>query len=207
MQPLEVSRRLERVARRWREYQRLLAMGRLDAPEPFEAERPVLGRSAFLALSELPASDPLRRPLLRWCHRLAEQRIDRRAVLRVVELARVRRHELREPEEGAFTWAELRRRWLRLGPDAAGWRRALERCSPELSEAVGNLWERRREISRRLGLAHPDDLEAPAPELPRRALEWLERTDDAAFPAAEGIFAEVVTAPAPAPAPPASDPI
>jgi hypothetical protein len=164
--PIEIDRQLARAWRAWLAWKlgdRAEAGG--EEAHPLAAYRSVAGQSLFRRIGELPESDPLRTPLRRWVYRLAEQRIDQPALL---ALERERRAEHRHPDVPGRTpvsFASLLERALADGPRREAWTRLLVEHAAPISARAVELWQRRREVARRMGLAHPREIEAPLPDV------------------------------------------
>ncbi|HEU4577978.1 MAG TPA: hypothetical protein VFS67_06975 [Polyangiaceae bacterium] len=168
--PIEIDRALARAAGQWAGWrQRLRAEpGREDDDDDVLAQfRPVTGSSLFRELGELPEHDPLREPLQRWVYRLAEQRIDADTLTRL-ERERRRKREIAEaPGRAAVSIARLLAGCLEDGPRSEHWLRLFIEHAPPVSAISIELWQRRREIARRMGLSSPAQIESalqlPAP--------------------------------------------
>lgn len=129
--------------------------------QPLAAYRSVTGLALFRRLGEMPEHDPLRTPLRRWVYRLAEQRIDQDSLN---ELALERHREHRHPDapgRAPVSFATSLSRTLGDPPRRALWTRLLVEHSPGVSERAVELWQRRREIARRMGLGDPAEIESP----------------------------------------------
>jgi hypothetical protein len=134
------------------------------ADDPLVMHRSVTGLSLFRRIGELPESDPLRTPLRRWVYRLAEQRIDQPAL---AALAQERRREHRHPDAPGRVPVSFEGMLLRALGDAPRrepWTRLLLEHAPPVSALAVDLWQRRREVARRMGLALPGEIEAPLPD-------------------------------------------
>jgi hypothetical protein len=178
LDPLRLDRELARAAEavhRWR--RRLRSGGGLD-DDPFYGVRLVTGRRAFEAVRGLPDYDPLRPALLAWIYRLAEQRIDAGAILGVTVAAQHTAHLVTEPERVKLPLSALLGCALSEPGRRAAWLGSYERVAAPLGEAVSLLWERRQEIAARLGVASPDVIESPSPDVAFAASAWLDRTAD-----------------------------
>ncbi len=155
LEPLALSRALRDAARAAREWRRGLRDGASLGRDPFAAHRPLLGQSSYQRVEGLPAGDPLRPYLLRWVHRLADDRINAGVEAELARLWAVERHPLDAPRRGEFTRRELLRAALtaRRDEERDAWLEALfERAGP-LRETQVRLFERRAEVARRLGLS------------------------------------------------------
>jgi hypothetical protein len=116
-------------------------------------------------------------------YRLTEQRIDRAALVRTAYERYVAEHVVSEPSRVKASLANVLGRALAEPARRAAWLASFVKASDALGDAVATLWERRAEIASRMGLAGPDEIEAPAPDLAEVASRWLDRTAD--------LFAEV----------------
>ncbi len=176
--PLSLDRQLARLADRWRSWRRRLARGLGLADNPFELDETLAGRTTFLAVGDLPDADPLKTPLCRWVYRLAEQRIDREALVAVEAARRLELHAIEEPEEGRYPLSILLAR--ALSEPQRGWLDAYVENSKSLAGRFALLWERRAEIARRMGLDSPDAIELPAQTTYEPAAHWLAASADMA---------------------------
>lgn len=162
--PIEVDRQLARAHASW------LAVELRSAPaetpggeQPLAAYRSVTGLTLFRRVGELPESDALRQPLRRWVYRLAEQRINQGALN---ALAQERQREHRHPDVPGrvpVSFAGALTRALGDAPRRELWARLLVLHAPEISARAVDLWQRRRELARRMGLGSPSDIESPLP--------------------------------------------
>lgn len=164
--PIEVDRVLRRAHRSWLAWKlRDRSLDTEDSDDhPLAAYRSVAGLTLFRRVSEMPASDPLREPLRRWVYRLAEQRINQDAANAVVR-ERARRHRPGDaPGRQPVSFAQMLRSALGDPPRRPLWSKlVLEHAAPISARHV-ELWQRRREIARRMGLGHPGEIEAPLPD-------------------------------------------
>ncbi len=180
--PFRLSRELGVLVRRKRAFDRDLSRGRptLD----IFAGRDWPGKTLFEEVSALDDADPLRLPLQRWTFHLVDERVQLGFRAREGWLHHQERHGIREPRDGEFSLAELSALALRThGPERAGFLQARTRQGRALGAHRVELWARRAEVSRRLGVEHPDVFFAPLHEraaLARLASDFLERTRDAA---------------------------
>ena len=177
--PLELDRELRRTAARWHRWARSLRRGDGLEHDPFASTR-VAGLTAFQAVGELDASDPLRQPLRRWIYRLAEQRINRVALVAVAYERRVATHSITKPEDIRATVGELVVRALSDASRRDAWLVAAGAACTALSTRAAHLWGRRQELARRMGLDSPDSIELPEPEVTALAERWLDESSDAA---------------------------
>jgi hypothetical protein len=84
-----------------------------------------------------------------------------------------------EPERARRSLSDVLDRALAEPARREAWLSAFVRTTAPLGAATATLWERRREVASRLGLADPDALIAPGPDVPAAAERWLARTDSA----------------------------
>jgi hypothetical protein len=175
--PLEVDRMLRRAHRAWLAAKlRRHVPGEDGAEHPLALHRSVTGLPLFRHLGELPESDPLRTPLRRWVYRLAEQRIDQPA-LAALTLERQREHRHPDaPGRVPVSFAGMLTRALGDAPRREPWTRLLLEHAPPVSERCVDLWQRRREIARRMGLAQPGEIEAPLPDAASLAAQLASTT-------------------------------
>lgn len=174
--PVEWDRRLGRAQAAWLAFRDRLSDGVLLTDHPLAAFHQVTGRTLFSRLGELPESDPLRQPLRRWVYRLAEQRINHAAL---VEQAAAwnEPHELRDsPTAGRASLREMLAGCLGDPARAEPWAVLLGQRCGRVSRAAVMLWQRRREVSRRMGLATPSELESPAPNVVQTAESYHRAT-------------------------------
>lgn len=116
----------------------------------------------FRGISELPEHDPLRAPVRRWVYRLAEQRINHEVLTRLTRERRLLRHPQDAPRQVGLSIDEMLKRSLTDAPRREVWMRLLLECGRPASEVTVELWQRRSEIARRLGLSAPASIESPA---------------------------------------------
>jgi hypothetical protein len=174
---LQLDRELARAARHWQTWRRRLRAGEGFDEDPFEPSRAALGRATFDAVSELQDADPLKRPLARWVYRLAEQRINRAALV-AVEVARRAPRVVDAPEHTRLSLQDMLQHALREAQRRSGWLASYVDHAEPLSNATALLWQRRREVAERLNVA--DEWEQPAAQLTTAAEAWLKTTRDAA---------------------------
>ena len=160
--PIEIDRQLRRARASWLAW-KLREDPRESAADqqPLAAYRSVTGLALFRRLGEMPEHDPLRTPLRRWVYRLAEQRIDQGSLN---DLAVERQREHRHPDAPgrvAVSFASLLSRALSDPPRRELWTRLLVEHAPQVSERAVELWQRRREVARRMGLGSPAEIESP----------------------------------------------
>ena len=170
--PIEIDRGLARAAGQWAGWrQRLRAEPAPEADaeddDVLDQFRPVTGLSLFRELGELPVHDPLREPLQRWVYRLAEQRINSETITRL-ERERRRKREISEaPGRAAVSIARLLAGCLEDAPRREQWLRLFIQHASPVSAISIELWQRRREIARRMRLSSPAQIESalqlPAP--------------------------------------------
>jgi len=162
LDPRKVDRDVARAARAERAFRRAL---RADASAAaadawYEPLRYLTTRTTFQEVSELPASDPRKEPLVRWVHRLALTRIAGREL---VEAARHRQRasiELETPERGTFAARDLVLRALADREPARGraWLDGIAAAAPSVLAAEKLARETEIEITSRLGVVDPASL-------------------------------------------------
>lgn len=163
--PVELDRQLARAFACWRAW-------RLRRREPDQESdtddnplgifRAITGQTLFRRIGELPEFDPLREPLRRWVYRLAEQRIDHDVLTRLTRERQLIRHPADAPRQAGLSIDEMLKRSLADAPRRELWMRLLLDSSRPVSEVTVELWQRRSEIARRLGLSAPASIESPA---------------------------------------------
>jgi hypothetical protein len=169
--PIEVDRVLRRAHQSWLAWKlRDRTLDGLDSEDtdahPLAAYRSVTGLSLFRRVGEMPQNDPLREPLRRWIYRLAEQRIDQ-APSNALARERTKQHRPPDaPGRQAVSFGQMLTRALGDAPRRELWARLLVAHAAPISARSVELWQRRREIAQRLGLAHPGEVEAPLPDTP-----------------------------------------
>lgn len=164
--PLEVDRVLRRAHQSWLAWK--LRDRSLDDAEaddhPLAAYRSVTGLSLFRRVGEMPTGDPLREPLRRWVYRLAEQRIDQITV-NALGRERAKQHRSTDaPGRQPVSFDQMRVHALGDAPRREVWARLLMQHAAPVSARSVELWQRRREVARRMKLAHPGEIEAPLPD-------------------------------------------
>lgn len=164
--PIEVDRQLRRAQRAWL-FWKLRERNHEDddASHPLAAYRSITGQTLFRHLTGLPDNDPLRVPLRRWVYRLAEQRIDQPTLSALDHARHDARHHPDAPGQQAVSFATLLTRALGDAPRREPWTRVLVEDAPPISARSVELWQRRRELARRMGLDHPAQIEAPLPDV------------------------------------------
>jgi hypothetical protein len=162
--PIDLDRALARAAGQWAGWRSRLRQE--PGPEEdsdddvLEQFRPLTGLSMFEELRQLPPHDPLREPLQRWVYRLAEQRINADTLTRL-ERERRRKREIPEaPGRASVSIARLLAGCLEDAPRRELWMQLFLEQAPRLSAITVELWQRRREIARRMGLATPAAMES-----------------------------------------------
>lgn len=164
--PIEVDRVLRRAHHSWLGWKlRDRTLDDEDSDDhPLAAYRSVTGLALFRRIGEMPANDPLREPLRRWVYRLAEQRIDQ-VTSNALARERAQQHRAPDaPERRAVSFAYMLTRALGDAPRRERWAPLLLEHAPPISARSVELWQRRSEIARRLGLARPGEIEAPLPD-------------------------------------------
>lgn len=166
--PVELDRALARAAGQWRSWKLRLRTDRdteeARDDEPLEPFRAITGQSAFHELAEL-RQDPLRVPFQRWVFRLAEQRVNHEILTRLEGERRLPREMPDAPVRGRASIADLLRNSLSDPPRSAIWLRLFLQHATPVSAHTVELWQRRREFTRRMGLdpaAPPSAVFAPA---------------------------------------------
>jgi hypothetical protein len=161
--PIELDRVLSRAQHSWLAWKlrdRSLDEADTDA-HPLAAYRSVAGLDSFRRVSELRASDPLREPLRRWVYRLAEQRVDQ-VTANALARERAKPHRPSDaPGREAVSFDQMLTRALGDAPRRENWSRLSLQYAPPVSARCVELWQRRREVARRMGLAQPGEIEAP----------------------------------------------
>ncbi len=186
-EPLKLSRTLGEVAPKVLAWRRGLTQLRGFERDPFAADRWATGHSCFQQVGELPDDDPLREPLLRWIFALAEERINREALLARQWQLRGQTWEVSAPTRGLWSVGAMRFRMLAESNLRSAWVESLWEDSEALSETVIHLWQRRAEIARRMGLDRFDALIEPAPSPEEWASAWLRESGDLWRDAAESV--------------------
>jgi hypothetical protein len=177
--PLRLDREIARAAEALRAHRRSLACGEGWDDDPFVTTRLVTGSTTFMAVQAMPDLDPLKVPLLRWVYRLADQRINRVALVRVAAESGVTEHVVSEPERARIPLSEMLNRGLASPKRREAWLGSFIGKSEQLGAAVATLWERRQEVAQRLRLSGPDSMEGIGASAPEAARAWLDRTRDA----------------------------
>ncbi len=175
--PIEVDRQLARAFAQWRAWRARLEVSADAEDDPLAYFRPILGQSFFETLAELPESDPLREPLRRFVYRLAEQRIDQAVLTRLAEEWHLERPHPETPGP-AQSALGLRERTVSDPPRRAIWARLWVDAAPPISAIAIDLWQRRREIARRMGLDGPERIESPGPGIREAARRVANATRD-----------------------------
>lgn len=129
------------------------------------ANREVLGW-----LSELPESEPIRGPGLRWLHWLIDVRVNAKALLGVAHALRWQSHRVPSPRAVEASVNGLLQLALEEPQLRSAWLRALEQNAMGLYDASIVLWERRQELAERVGLSSFRD-SGPLPQL-EPATHW-----------------------------------
>jgi hypothetical protein len=177
---LALDTRLRQLARRWRNFRRRLRDGDAADEEPFAGSGELARRSLFLALGELErAGDPIAGRFRRWVYRLAEQRINQGVLVMLERARRVDKIAVDEPQRELFTRRELLQRALLEPERRSAWLgAAIEQAAP-VSDLYVELWQRRQEVARGMGLEAPDDVELPRADLDAVAGRWLAESAEA----------------------------
>lgn len=173
--PLEWDRQTRIGHQLMEQYRRALRTdpAATDPDGPFVGTPFITTRAGFDRIRALPASLPLREPLLRWAFRLADARVNA-ALERQLALAwRSEVLRIDQPRPLETTRADL---FARILSDAAArtiWLDLLAEHLDGLAESTSLHWQRREELARRAGF---DDLAAatsPLPELQQQISDWL----------------------------------
>jgi hypothetical protein len=163
--PIEVDRQLSRAWHSWVSWKLgPRPPGDEDDAHPLAAYRSVTGLALFRRLGEMPESDPLRAPLRRWVYRLAEQRINQPALSALAHERHRESHHPDMPGRVSVNFRSMLTRALTDAPRRDAWTHVLLQHAPPVSGRAVELWQRRREVARRMGLAQPADIEAPLPD-------------------------------------------
>ncbi|MEZ4374124.1 MAG: hypothetical protein R3B07_25105 [Polyangiaceae bacterium] len=185
LDPLKLDRTLSRAAAEWVRWSRRLRAGEIAPLGAFEMHRWAIGKERFSQVLELHEADPLRKPLSRWIYRLADARINQAALLEQATELRITPRKVQSEKE-ELTLAALKQRALR--PPGAlderiGRRTALLEAlmlhAHEYRRVTATLWQRRLEVSKRMGLSSADEIELPHPDSAGLASDWLDKTQDA----------------------------
>ena len=176
--PIELDRQLARAFAQWRAWRSRLERSADPEDEPLAYFRPVLGLSFFQQLGDLPESDPLREPLRRAVYRLAEQRINHEVLTRLATEWQLERPHPETPGRRVQSALGLREHALSDTPRRPIWTRLWLEAAPAISAVAVDLWQRRREIARRMGLDGPESIESPAAGLQDIARRVADATRD-----------------------------
>lgn len=163
--PIELDRQLARAFAQWRGWRSRLERAADPEDDPLAYFRPILSLSFFRRLGELPESDPLREPLRRAVYRLAEQRINHEVLTRLAAEWQLERPSPDTPGRRAQSSSGLRDHALSDAPRRPIWTRLWLESAQPISAVAVELWQRRREIARRMGLAGPEHIESPSASL------------------------------------------
>jgi hypothetical protein len=113
----------------------------------------LVSKTRYDQLRELHDGDPLKRPLLRWVHRLAEMRVNQLWLEEDERLLGQQLHPVKEPEEASLSLRSMTLRSLHPDANVAGaWQRNLRRSGRGLFEHRAGYFARCREFHERLGL-------------------------------------------------------
>jgi hypothetical protein len=160
--PVDLDRALARATGRWADWRDRLRSAPDEETEddPLAQFRAVTGQELFRELRDLPAHDPLREPLQRWVYRLAEQRINAEPLTRLERERRRIRQVPEAPGRGGVSLARMLEGALQDEPRRPLWLRMfLEHAAPVSAISI-ELWQRRREIARRMGLTGCGEIES-----------------------------------------------
>lgn len=172
--PVELDRQLARAFASWRAWR----LRRREPDQESEEEdnplgifRSITGQTLFRGLSELPEHDPLRVPMRRWVYRLAEQRINHDVLTRLTREQKLTRHPPDAPRQAGLSIEAMLKHSLTDAPRRDVWMRLFLQSSRPVSEVAVELWQRRGEIARRLGLSEPASIESPASNIHELGVE------------------------------------
>jgi hypothetical protein len=183
---LALDRDVARGAKALATWRAALADRPEDAAEsdPFEGLRVVAAKSTYDRLGELSASaadEPLRAGLRRWVLALVQARVGAGPDVAWAREAAIPRGLLEGDRRRRVSWREAWRGVAsgRSPAEARLWLEAAADAAPPLAPVLRRRSERRAEVARRMGLAHPW-LPAGVALAPLRATasRFLERTDD-----------------------------
>lgn len=175
--PLAIDREVKKCAERWRTFRRTLQAGEKPISDPFAPSRWALGRTTLNHLRELEY-DPIAPTLMRWVYRLTEQRVNRDLLVEISARLRRDEHAVETPEAGRYTVSAMLHRGLVERAEQRDWLKQAFAHTGPTRDAVTQLWERRQELSTRLGFASPDEVSAPSDDVEERAERWLTDTED-----------------------------
>lgn len=116
------------------------------------AEMELSSKSRYGVVEELHDDDPLKRPLLRWVHRLTEMRVNQLWLDEDERLLHEQEHAIREPEDTTLSIQAMKRGTLTQdAARAAAFRRNTGRVGHALFEHRAEYFARCREVHERLG--------------------------------------------------------
>ncbi len=165
LDPMSFDRALSSAARNGVAFLRSLQTGAPGAADELaRALEHVANSEALHWVRELPAEDATRVPALRWLHCLIDLRVNARAVSEVARVYRRVRHSLEAPAKALLSVHEMVTRALSEPGRREEWLRAVQDNGRQVQDASHLLWERRVEVSKRMGFESPQDI-APAPGL------------------------------------------
>ncbi len=117
-----------------------------------QQELSLFSKTRYDQLKELHDGDPLKRPLLRWVHRLTEMRVNQLWLEEDERLMGQQLHSVKEPEETSVSLRSMMLNSLHADPRLAGaWQRSLRRAGRGLFEHRVGYFTRCREFHERLG--------------------------------------------------------
>lgn len=175
LDPMALSRELSRAEEDVRFWHERLRQEPEFFDDPFQPYRRYLGRNQFEELWEMPETDPLRAPLLRWTYVLAEERINHWWLTQNHRQRYSDLHGLETPIRGKRTIAAMLREVLTPSSVRELYYAALERTAAKLSDSESMLLQRKLEIRERFGAERVASLlQTPAflPALAQRTLQW-----------------------------------
>ncbi len=165
MDPLSFDRAVRSAAARGAQF---LASLRSSQPEPAPDMHAVLGsvanREVLDFVRALPSGDPIQSAALRWMHYLIDLRVNAVALAQVAHAYRRVTHSVRRPILAELSPHGMVLRALAEPERRAEWLDALIQIGPGVRDASLLLWERRMELSQRMGFDSPQAM-APTTDL------------------------------------------
>ena len=188
LDPIQLSRELGRIEDAAFHWRHRLRVEPLAQDNPFISHRHLLCKHQFEQLVEgLPAEDPLRLPLLRWTFRLMQERVHHAWITLSHQRRYGDKHPLTQPVRTKQTLAEMLAHLLSDVPERREpWLDTFAEQGQLAFEAEATLWQRRAEMTRRLGHAHPDEFESPTEDAYAIAWATLDETEECARHALRG---------------------
>lgn len=152
LDPFSLSRQVERTLKRYRNFRRELRETS-ELGDPFSGSE-LFGRTTYQEIETFKETDPLKRPLLRWVHRLTERRIHVPWMAKDAELELRDQQRVRVGEESLLPLEALRRSaWFGTEGEREVFLQAWFSASGALSAHRAEMFSRIPEIARRLGLS------------------------------------------------------